>query len=390
MVEVDFSDVNAAEVWFERQTPEVRSTMASRAALRVVANLGRYDGEGADRLVLTAFRCTLTSVVRGLGRTTVVEWLDMAARSAALSARSAHSAARSAALSAHSALSARSAAVWDSQRLDDDLNSERLWAGATVPDSLQTQHTTFLTDLSKKPDWDFFRSWYEQMWDGTFTDWDLATAVAKINDDVWDEGLAAVAKAIRGIEANRDSSPLDQEALKGHLRNVIKFPTVHHDFAVSTGMQIASAITAYKTEAPANALPNGFEQFEKLPRAFEKIAEALASNEDKDQRIADLQAEVNGLHAVIAGLRLELSEARDALIDSRLSAVEAAQTRTFGEKTTTFLTNVTLIGAIGMGMFSFFGVDDDELKYDALKEQLDALSQEMLQAQASNQTDPAP
>ncbi|MEP1964440.1 hypothetical protein [Tateyamaria sp.] len=236
MVEVDFSDIDAAEAWFEDQTPEVRSVMASRAALRVTANLGLYWGEDRDTLVLTAIRCTLTSAVRGLGRTADVDWLDeaalsaarSAARSAALSAAhsahsahsaalsAAHSAALSAALSAarsaalSAALSAHSATAWDSERLGDDLNSERLWAGVTVPDALQTQHTTFLTDMSKNPDWDFFRTWYEQMWEGTFTDWDLATEVAKIKDDVWDEGLAAVAEEFRGIEARLLSERLPQ------------------------------------------------------------------------------------------------------------------------------------------------------------------------------------
>ncbi|MEP4246865.1 hypothetical protein [Tateyamaria sp.] len=265
MAEVDFSDVGMAKAWFEGQPPEVRSTMASRAALRVGANLGLYEGKYADTLVLTALRCTLTSAVRGLGRTADVEWLEQAARSAdittyavtlsaarfslnsgtnaaalsaSLAARSALSAARSAdsaassvssaarsggtsaaGSAAHSALiaarpaispissarsvvrSADSAAAGDSQHLDGNLNSVRLWAGTIPPAIIQAQHTRFLVQLRSNPDWDFFRTWYEQMWDGMFTDWDLATAVAKINDDVWGKGLAAVAEEIRGIKA---------------------------------------------------------------------------------------------------------------------------------------------------------------------------------------------
>ena len=77
-----------------------------------------------------------------------------------------------------------------------------------VPKSIAEAYESWLTYLSGE-DWTFFRTWFVQMWDGTFTDWDLAIEVAKIPDEVWEgeDALAKVAEAIRGIEARSASEP---------------------------------------------------------------------------------------------------------------------------------------------------------------------------------------
>lgn len=48
------------------------------------------------------------------------------------------------------------------------------------------------------------------MWEGWFTDWDLATEVAKIPDDVWEQGVGAVAERIETIKAERIAKALPQ------------------------------------------------------------------------------------------------------------------------------------------------------------------------------------
>ncbi|MEP1587846.1 MAG: hypothetical protein ABJR46_11425 [Tateyamaria sp.] len=399
MAEVDFSDFDAAAAWFKSQTPEVRCTIASRAALRVAANLGLYKGEHADTPILRVLRCTLTSAVRGLGRTEDVKSLDRAnlfaysvansahstalsthligspgaaagvghsaANSAADSAthsahavRSAFSAASSVANSIHSVVestfstlsvtisahAARSAAAWDRSHIKADLNTQTLWAGPVVPDGMSTQHSVFLNRLSKNPDWDFFRTWYEQMWEGTFTDWDLATAVAKIDDDVWDEGLAAVAEAIRGITARRLTETLPQveeifetatgvydvrgtivepTKLIGSIANRVQFAM---DLAINSNVcDLDSMSTAAKIlrHALENCLddPNALEQF--LRQAGDLIRSGLDSGKFGDDDALDVL--IRTLDETALQLRADhpdVADAVDARVRQRLRELE--------------------------------------------------------------------
>ncbi|WP_223422289.1 hypothetical protein, partial [Tateyamaria pelophila] len=71
----------------------------------------------------------------------------------------------------------------------------------TAPNAIAENHARFLTYLDSHADWAFWRRWYGEMWEGTFTDWDLAIEVAKIPDAVWDAGLSAVAARISIIES---------------------------------------------------------------------------------------------------------------------------------------------------------------------------------------------
>ncbi|MEP2679207.1 hypothetical protein [Tateyamaria sp.] len=309
-----------------------------------------------------------------MGRTADVGWLNEATRSAnsaahttlstlspvepvpsahsgfsaVYSARSAKSVGRAALSVAHSISStgyfAKAATAWDSENVETDLNANALWAGVDVPDSAQIQHTMFLTDLSKKPDWDFFRSWYEQMWDGTFIDWDLATTVAKIDDDVWDKGLAAVAEEIRGIEARRLTEALPQieevfETVTGEydVRGTIAEPTKLID-SVANRVQFAmdlaidsnvcdldSMSTAAKIlrHALENCLddPNALEQF--LRQAGALIRSGLDSGKFGDDDALDVL--VRTLDETALQLRADhpdVADAVDARVRQRLRELE--------------------------------------------------------------------
>lgn len=81
------------------------------------------------------------------------------------------------------------------------LRSSALWSNITIPSIARKQHSALLARFDLNPKWSFWRNWYVGMWDGTFDNWDLATDVARIPGDVWNEGLGAVADAIREIEA---------------------------------------------------------------------------------------------------------------------------------------------------------------------------------------------
>ncbi|MEM1101185.1 MAG: hypothetical protein AAGH73_06615 [Pseudomonadota bacterium] len=230
---VEITNEEEAETFFKTQTREVCCILASRAALRVAANLSRADGETFETLALTSFRAMLTSAGRGLGRPAEVEWLEATARSAALSTFSAISAARSAAFSARSAafsalsayaaaaLSARSAAAdaatafsalsadaadaaYSALSADsaDPGFSSPIWPAGLLPAAIESAHGAFLERLSAEDGpWLWWRDWYLGMWNGTPTDWDFALQVAKIDDVIWKQGARAVADEIERLQA---------------------------------------------------------------------------------------------------------------------------------------------------------------------------------------------
>lgn len=228
MSAVDFFNHAQAEAWFEKQTPERRCVITSRGALRVLAAIGQFAGDGKERLALTALRATLISAGRGLGRPADVGVLDSAARSAVsgvsavfsarsavsavssvFSAQSALSAARSAVSAVFSAQSAFSAArpsallafSSDTEKTNDALLALPVWQAAEVPPSLADAHVVWLDYLGSHPDWAFWLRWYSEMWEGTFRDWDLAVQVALIPDEFWegDDALGRVAREIEKI-----------------------------------------------------------------------------------------------------------------------------------------------------------------------------------------------
>lgn len=231
MADVDFLDLKSAERWFEVQSVETRCMIISRLALRDLANVGLAESGYRETLSLVALRAILTSAGRGLGRPPDVQDLMEAARSAAVYAESAAGYvaegyvvddyvadypavlsalfADSAALFADCVALFTGSAVLSALEVDADqdigvLRSSRVWAGAVVPEAIADNHENFLKYLQSHPDWKFWHRWYSQMWEGTFTDWDLAIEVAKIPNAVWDKGLGAVAQKIHEIEVRED------------------------------------------------------------------------------------------------------------------------------------------------------------------------------------------
>ena len=182
MAEVDFSDFDSAKAWFEGQSIEMRCVITSRMALRVVANICP-DGENAERdPALPVLRAILTSAGRGLASPSDVrafDWNWAFARSAARSARS--------------------AANWDAVQPINELGSIGVWNGADVPPAIAHNHMTFLGFLQSDPAWSFWLLFYEGMWNGTFTDWDLAFEVIKIAEEDWEQGYQRIGEVIEGL-----------------------------------------------------------------------------------------------------------------------------------------------------------------------------------------------
>jgi len=251
MADVDFSDREAATAWMNTRSFEKRHAMSSRAALRVAANLRHKDADLEKRLVLACFWAMVFSACQPSRRLAdsklahVVAPFDhqIADRAPDFSQTAAHSAANSVAISSARAanaviLSAKSAATSaarsaadanarahaydftlsaaysatskDSRVSSADLRRVPLWHGVPVPDAIAQAHADFLTYLGRDPDWAFFRRFYAEMWEGTFTDWDLAIDVATLDPALWkgEDALSKGAEATRGIEAEHRTSIL--------------------------------------------------------------------------------------------------------------------------------------------------------------------------------------
>lgn len=267
MTEVDFSSVENAEAWFAAQDIHIRCSMSGRAALRVLASVNPTLTGELETLVLACLRATLTSIGRGAGKSTDINW-DLVAFSAADNANSARrtrpglaafnsAAAKCAALSAHSAHSdaysahsaltaaatavpaqtANSAALIDAYSLSSTSNDtiqlyfKPAWGGVELPNKVRVNHEIFLERLSAEQKWDFWHDWYFAMWNGKFFDWRLVFEVVAIDDTIWHRGPEAVAAEIERIQARlalqNEISALRDEVLK--LRQNQATPATGHN-----------------------------------------------------------------------------------------------------------------------------------------------------------------
>ncbi len=331
--------------------------MSSRAALRVLANVGLEKEDVKERLVLSCFWAILTSASRGLGRPADVG-LEGATHSAAISARSAarirnsaadwaarsasrsasgiaDAAARSAADSADRSAAnyyvARSVAVSaaystvfkDSQVPRANLLHLPLWGDTEVPEGIAAAHVDFLRYLDSHADWAFFKRWYSEMWAGTFRDWDLAVEVALLDPDLWngDDALAKVAQAIREIEARlgaRGSDDLIPEDVQ--TSNVTplfqRAPIVQASMA-TLSETINLRLDAFSRLSRQNEPIAFYETLKGLPVTAERVAKAVALGPETVGRDVVLAEEIGRLRAQVAQLAADLRAAHAELAELR-------------------------------------------------------------------------
>lgn len=346
---VDFSDEEKAQAWLERQSVEVRCAIACRAALRVCANICRVESEGFSKIALSVFRAALTSAVRGSGQAADEGWLTAAANSASrfagrfsrVGSGAAHSAALSAANSTNSAetafsvadsadsaslaagsdgyFAAYSAATKDSGQKTIASFAFPLWQGVEVPPAIAQNHQDFLKQLKEdRATWGFWHDWYLAMWEGRFTDWDLAVEVAKIPNEVWDEGAEAVAKAIREIEARRasdlprpDNVPeLERSKLLKYVERLLAAPEMTALAAEGAAATLQRAITEYLVKAEVNSLPDELSHLEGMPALFQGISKIVKSREKAVAKARHLADQIEALNAKVAKLEAALKAAR--------------------------------------------------------------------------------
>lgn len=361
--EVDFSDLDASTEWFDAQSIEMLCSMASRAALRVLANVSLSKGAHRKTLALLSMWAILTSAGRGLWRPADVDALEAAADSAARSAHTAgtvgswaagsyarsavDSAARTSALSTRTAvLSTRTAALSavskDSRLPWDAMLAEPVWGDMEVPEAIAQNHANFLTYLDSDLDWAFFRRWYAQMWDGTFEDWDLAIEVATLDPALWEgeDALAKVAEAIRGIEARLKTrvgpSLVRNDAGKWDIEDDVILPAEPLAFAIG---QVEIALEAALAKQGNNV-------FSEDASEAQMISIALSRHRDHhsvvatsfwnacmglERNIGDLYPEDSSLISMRNVLYTSVEEmcAQDDLVRDRIARLAALETRRY-------------------------------------------------------------
>lgn len=308
---VDFSDRTAAISWLEKQSEEMRSAIASRAALRVCSNIIFMEGEGIPLAMLHAFRAILIALLRGSQRTQNQDWLILGAvnprniahssarfaastsgasaiRSAAQSVRSAdssrssHTAIRHAVLSASAIYSSTSASAAtfsatsiDAARADLTGHMTKLWLDLEVPTAIAQNHKMLVRRLAAdRATWGFWHDWYLAMWEGRFTDWDLAIEVAKIPDDVWSQGAEAVAVEIETVRAARLRDALPQAEIIEFGADALQFsarpiPIIKPDLIGATLQQVEDSLEDVLA-SPSNGLSTTSREVRVIERTLRK------------------------------------------------------------------------------------------------------------------------
>ncbi|WP_299651749.1 hypothetical protein [uncultured Tateyamaria sp.] len=164
MSEVDFSDIEQAKAWFEKQSHEMRCTMASRSALRTIALVGRMQNPPLRTRVLLALRSIITSATCGLKQASDSrEELRVAAASAARAfngpgfyaaataaeknvTRSAEAAAASAAANGSASVADYFAHQTDVMFKPEHLSSSAVWLDPPAPEEVFLAHGVFFAE----------------------------------------------------------------------------------------------------------------------------------------------------------------------------------------------------------------------------------------------------
>lgn len=355
---VEITDRESAEAWFKTQPQEICVATAARAALRSAAGMGNEDHETLDQLALPAFRAMIISAVAANRPTAEIKMAALSAAASAASANSAaYSAAASAALSANSALSAAASAAnsaaasaasaasatlsansaaysalsADGTETEDHgadaraLLSAPIWRHVEEPDGLRDGRKKLLAFFDADPAvWRFWRDWYLAMFDGRWTQWDLARDIALIPDAVWKQGAADVAEAIRTLQ--EQPGPFDETAAR------VQAETLKQD--AQTASLCAEGLARFlkqvieTTKCDFNGLPKPFEPLAPLtaklvllsssvlrdpsPDVDKELAELLQSTAS---HVASLVERLRDAQAEVARLRVALEEARDDLAE---------------------------------------------------------------------------
>jgi len=217
--------------------------------------------------------------------------------------------------------------------------------------------------------------WYQQVWDGTFRDWDLAIKVAKIPNEFWEgeDALSKVAQEIERIETelrgDAERAPnvpeLERTTLLEHVRKLLKDPNMTALAAEGAADVLERSIRQYLYEAPANALPDELQHLEAVPGLLNRIASTIKSAERADAKAERMADDIEALNAKVAKLEADLKAARARSVEGLfLKSAIAAAGAAFG---------TGVIASLGLATSHFFGSWPSDITLENLRGWLDDL-----------------
>jgi len=78
-----------------------------------------------------------------------------------------------------------------------------LWGSSIIPEPVSERWSAFASLHDDASEWAFWIEWYQGFWDNKPMSWELQNRVALgVVDDVWEQGVGAVAEAIREIDTS--------------------------------------------------------------------------------------------------------------------------------------------------------------------------------------------
>lgn len=337
--------------------------LSARAALFALPLVSMSSGQAFSSLALWSFRSVLMSWAVMIGKPTDTAWLNRTAAKIAHKARvaasgSAAAAGFSGAVPAVSAFSGGLAASYAAKALSDGDNASSYsaraisaWSAATgtsfanafsaleraeklsdfgapvwtlenKPEHLEKAHLELVAELSApNGPWLWWHDWYLAMWDGSFTDWDFALEVAKIDWDVpegesaWDKGPAAVAARIAELQTEvlLSKAPVAERVEfdpdQGRFR-IDSIDIAKPDLLAASLSQVADALEDVLTDSS-----NGVQQSSREVRELRRLQTRYA-NDPQRIEMGFVSVHKSLSRQVLVSKELPASEQNLALMDA--------------------------------------------------------------------------
>lgn len=192
------------------------------------------------------------------------------------------------------------------------------------------------------------------MWEGRFTDLDLAIEVAKIHNDVWDAGAEAVAVEIKQLRKARRNplgaqAPREQAHEPKSVSQILANPTVATASFQSVAQNISFAFETFHIETGINEVPEQFKPLHAIPKLLVGVGRILQQDLAPSDKEQALREEVGRLNARIAELETALEVA--------LASSDPIVAPAFKEQLGKSLGDWKLYGALVAGLWIVSGDD---------------------------------
>jgi len=210
--EVDWNDRDAINEWLERQPRQREWLLKVRSSLRIFPSSSHVNREKFDQFLILRFRVNLTSALFGYlagysdKDEVLIENAMEASNEQFMEFANANPDIR---LAIHvdsipGQMELESEALqFDSRQSVKVLQKTQLWPTDLLTEEMLSRLQVFEEKMKHSESWVFWADWFRGMWEGTWTNWDLALDVVKIETAIWERGLDEVAAEIEKIKARR-------------------------------------------------------------------------------------------------------------------------------------------------------------------------------------------